>query len=156
MNADAVGFVKVFAGTGKPVAAICHGPWTLLEAGLVRGVTLTSWPSQARARAAWSSRRVRSSHPAAQLVRQEPGELRQLVLVPADDEDEVALALLVHPVLDPTPRLRCYTSCAAGPRTVSTSRISSWYISPTRAEVGSMTRTQARQHSPSTARRWRP
>ena len=45
MNADAVGFVKVFAGTGKPIAAICHGPWTLLEAGLVRGVTLTSWPS---------------------------------------------------------------------------------------------------------------
>ena len=37
MNADAVGFVKVFAGTGKPIAAICHGPWTLLEAGLVRG-----------------------------------------------------------------------------------------------------------------------
>jgi protease I len=32
MNADAVGFVKVFAGTGKPIAAICHGPWTLLEA----------------------------------------------------------------------------------------------------------------------------
>ena len=45
MNADAVGFVKAFAGTGKPIAAICHGPWTLLEAGLVRGVTLTSWPS---------------------------------------------------------------------------------------------------------------
>src|SRR4029077_9839916 len=30
---------------GKPVAAICHGPWTLLEAGAVRGRTLTSWPS---------------------------------------------------------------------------------------------------------------
>ena len=45
MNANAVGFVKVFAGTGKPIAAICHGPWTLLKAGLVRGVTLTSWPS---------------------------------------------------------------------------------------------------------------
>ena len=35
----------MFAGTGKPIAAICHGPWTLLKAGLVRGLTLTSWPS---------------------------------------------------------------------------------------------------------------
>ena len=45
MNADAVGFVKAFAATGKPVAAICHGPWTLIEAGAVRGRRLTSWPS---------------------------------------------------------------------------------------------------------------
>jgi protease I len=45
MNADAVGFVKAFAATGKPVAAICHGPWTLIEAGVVRGHRLTSWPS---------------------------------------------------------------------------------------------------------------
>jgi protease I len=41
----AVGFVRAFAGAGKPVAAICHGPWTLVEADLVRGRTLTSWPS---------------------------------------------------------------------------------------------------------------
>src|ERR1700704_6596910 len=45
MNADAVGFVKAFAATGKPVAAICHGPWTLIEADAVRGRRLTSWPS---------------------------------------------------------------------------------------------------------------
>jgi protease I len=37
--------VKHFTDAGKPVAAICHGPWTLLEAGAVRGRTLTSWPS---------------------------------------------------------------------------------------------------------------
>jgi len=42
---DAVAFVAGFAEAGKPVAAICHGPWTLVEADLVRGKTLTSWPS---------------------------------------------------------------------------------------------------------------
>lgn len=45
MNPQAVAFVKHFADAGKPVAAICHGPWTLIEAGAVRGRTLTSWPS---------------------------------------------------------------------------------------------------------------
>jgi protease I len=45
MDADAVGFVRAFVGAGKPVGAICHGPWTLVEAGVVRGRTLTSWPS---------------------------------------------------------------------------------------------------------------
>ena len=42
---EAVGFVKAFAAAGKPIAAICHGPWTLVEAGVVTGKTLTSWPS---------------------------------------------------------------------------------------------------------------
>jgi deglycase len=42
---EAVGFVKSFASAGKPIAAICHGPWTLVEADIVRGKTLTSWPS---------------------------------------------------------------------------------------------------------------
>jgi protease I len=41
----AVDFVKSFALTGKPVAAICHAPWTLVEAGVLVGKTLTSWPS---------------------------------------------------------------------------------------------------------------
>jgi protease I len=41
----AVQFVRAFFETGKPVAAICHGPWTLIEAGVVRGRSLTSWPS---------------------------------------------------------------------------------------------------------------
>ena len=45
INADAVGFVKEFAATGRPIAAICHGPWTLIEVGAVRGHRLTSWPS---------------------------------------------------------------------------------------------------------------
>ncbi|MCU1596010.1 MAG: protease [Frankiales bacterium] len=41
----AVAFVKSFFDAGKPVAAICHAPWTLIEADVVRGRTLTSWPS---------------------------------------------------------------------------------------------------------------
>jgi protease I len=45
LDSDAVGFVKQFAAAGKPIAAICHGPWTLVEAGVVEGKTLTSWPS---------------------------------------------------------------------------------------------------------------
>ncbi|MBG0565212.1 type 1 glutamine amidotransferase domain-containing protein [Actinoplanes aureus] len=45
MDADAVRFVRDFFAAGKPVAAICHGPWTLVEAGVVDGRTLTSWPS---------------------------------------------------------------------------------------------------------------
>src|SRR4029453_711461 len=42
---DAVAFVRAFFEDGKPVAAICHGPWTLIEAGVVTGRPLTSWPS---------------------------------------------------------------------------------------------------------------
>jgi protease I len=45
MISKAVEFVKQFTDSGKPVAAICHGPWTLIEAGAVRGRTMTSWPS---------------------------------------------------------------------------------------------------------------
>jgi protease I len=45
MNPDAVRFVKHFFEQAKPVAAICHGPWMLVEAGAVRGRTITSWPS---------------------------------------------------------------------------------------------------------------
>jgi protease I len=44
-DADAVGFVRGFFEEGKPVGAICHGAWTLVEADLVRGRRLTSWPS---------------------------------------------------------------------------------------------------------------
>ena len=42
---DAVRFARSFFEAGKPVGAICHAPWTLVEAGVVRGRTLTSWPS---------------------------------------------------------------------------------------------------------------
>jgi len=45
MHPDAVAFVRAFFDAGKPVAAICHAPWTLVEADVVRGRTLTSWPS---------------------------------------------------------------------------------------------------------------
>ncbi len=44
-NPKAVAFVRAFFEAGKPVAAICHGPWTLIDAGVVRGRRLTSWPS---------------------------------------------------------------------------------------------------------------
>src|SRR3954452_24535417 len=42
---DAVSFVREFFDEGKPVAVICHGPWMLVEADVVRGRRLTSWPS---------------------------------------------------------------------------------------------------------------
>jgi len=45
MDSSAVGFVKSFVESGKPVAAICHGPWSLVEADAVKGKTVTSWPS---------------------------------------------------------------------------------------------------------------
>jgi deglycase len=44
-NPDAVAFTRAFFEVGKPVAAICHAPWTLVEAGTVKGRRLTSWPS---------------------------------------------------------------------------------------------------------------
>ena len=44
-NQKAVQFVKAFATSGRPIAVICHGPWTLVEAGVVNGVRMTSWPS---------------------------------------------------------------------------------------------------------------
>ena len=45
LSEDAVRFVRTFFEQGKPVGAICHAPWTLIEAGIVKGRTLTSWPS---------------------------------------------------------------------------------------------------------------
>lgn len=45
MNPKAVEFARAFHDAGKPIAAICHGPWLLVEAGIVEGKTLTSWPS---------------------------------------------------------------------------------------------------------------
>ncbi|WP_206503553.1 type 1 glutamine amidotransferase domain-containing protein [Streptomyces chrestomyceticus] len=45
MNEKAVAFARGFFDAGKPVAAICHAPWTLIEADVVRDRTLTSWPS---------------------------------------------------------------------------------------------------------------
>jgi protease I len=45
MDKSAVDFIRAFFTAGKPVAAICHAPWTLAEADVVRGRTVTSWPS---------------------------------------------------------------------------------------------------------------
>jgi protease I len=45
MSDDVIGFLQKFFAAGKPVGVICHGPWTLVEADLVRGRTLTSYPS---------------------------------------------------------------------------------------------------------------
>ncbi len=45
MNPRAVAFVKSFFDAGKPVAAICHGPWTIIEAGAAEGRRIASWPS---------------------------------------------------------------------------------------------------------------
>lgn len=42
---NAVGFVRDFFEQGKPVGVICHGPWTIVEAGVVKGRTITSWPT---------------------------------------------------------------------------------------------------------------
>jgi len=45
LDAQALAAVRSFAEAGKPIAAICHGPWALVEAGVVKGATLTSYPS---------------------------------------------------------------------------------------------------------------
>ncbi len=45
INPKAVAFVKAFFKAGKPVAAICHGPWTIIEAGEAHGRRIASWPS---------------------------------------------------------------------------------------------------------------
>jgi protease I len=58
----AVQFVRAFFDAGKPVAAICHGPWVLIDAGVVRGLEITSWPSLradlSNAGAKWVDREV--------------------------------------------------------------------------------------------------
>jgi len=45
LHPSAIDFIRAFAAAGKPIAAICHGPWTLIDAEFVRGKTVTSWPS---------------------------------------------------------------------------------------------------------------
>ena len=45
INERAIQFIRHFVDTGKPIAAICHGPWPLIEAGAVKGRKITSWPS---------------------------------------------------------------------------------------------------------------
>ena len=45
MDSDAIALIRAFNDAGKPIAAICHGPWLLVEADIIRGKTVTSWPS---------------------------------------------------------------------------------------------------------------
>ncbi|MNS91993.1 putative cysteine protease YraA [compost metagenome] len=45
IDPQAVAFIRDFGASGKPVAAICHGPWLLVESGLAKGRAVTSWPS---------------------------------------------------------------------------------------------------------------
>lgn len=45
LEPKAIAFIRHFVQAGKPIAAICHGPWTLIDAGGVKGKTMTSWPS---------------------------------------------------------------------------------------------------------------
>jgi protease I len=65
-NQQAVAFVKSFVDAGKPIAAICHGPWTLIETGMVRGRRMTSYPSiktdLKNAGAEWSDEEVVVDH----------------------------------------------------------------------------------------------
>jgi protease I len=62
MSQEAIGFIKDFGGTDKPIAAICHGPWTLIDAGIVKGMRVTSWPTLQNdlrnAGAKWSDEQV--------------------------------------------------------------------------------------------------
>ncbi len=66
MNQKAVNFVRAFFEAGKPVAAICHGPWLLVEADAVRGRNVTSWPSLQtdlrNAGAHWTDSQVVTDH----------------------------------------------------------------------------------------------
>jgi len=63
---EAVKFVGAFVAADKPIAAICHGPWTLINAGGVRGKRMTSWPSLQQdlinAGASWSDQAVVKDH----------------------------------------------------------------------------------------------
>jgi protease I len=73
----AVAFVRAFAAAGKPIAAICHGPWTLIEADAVKGRTMTSWPSLKtdlrNAGADWVDREVVVDH--GLVTSRKPGDL---------------------------------------------------------------------------------
>ncbi|MEU0395499.1 type 1 glutamine amidotransferase domain-containing protein [Streptomyces sp. NPDC006208] len=82
MDQDAVAFVRAFFDAGKPVAAICHAPWTLVEADVVRGRTLTSWPSLRtdirNAGGMWVDEPVRicTAAPGPLITSRKPGDLK--------------------------------------------------------------------------------
>jgi len=111
-NADAVNFVREFMEADKPVAAICHAPWLLVEADAVRGRTITSWPSLQtdvkNAGGAWVDKQVQLDQKL--LTSRKPDDLpafcAQLVELLADAIDERRLDKMVEqsfPASDPLP-----------------------------------------------------
>jgi protease I len=111
-NKDAVKFVRSFMELDKPVAAICHGPWLLVEADAVRGRTITSWPSLEtdvkNAGGAWVDKQVQLDQKL--LTSRKPDDLpafcARLVELLADAIDERRLDKMVEqsfPASDPLP-----------------------------------------------------
>ena len=111
-NADAIRFVREFMEADKPVAAICHAPWLLVEADAVRGRTLTSWPSLEtdikNAGGAWVDKQVQLDQKL--LTSRKPDDLpafcAQLVSLLATAIDERRLDKMVEqsfPASDPLP-----------------------------------------------------
>ncbi|MBO3677613.1 type 1 glutamine amidotransferase domain-containing protein [Streptomyces sp. NEAU-YJ-81] len=82
LDKAAVAFAKGFFDAGKPVAAICHAPWTLVEADVLRGRTLTSWPSLrtdiTNAGGTWVDEQVKvcTSGPGALITSRKPDDLK--------------------------------------------------------------------------------
>jgi protease I len=66
LDPNAIAFIRHFVESGKPIAAICHGPWTLINAGGVKGKRMTSWPSLEadlkNAGATWVDEQVVTDH----------------------------------------------------------------------------------------------
>jgi protease I len=111
-NKDAVNFVRSFMELDKPVAAICHGPWLLVEADVVRGRTITSWPSLQtdvkNACGAWVDKQVQLDQKL--LTSRKPDDLpafcAKLVELLANAIDERRLDKMVEqsfPASDPLP-----------------------------------------------------
>jgi protease I len=111
-NRDAVRFVREFMEADKPVAAVCHGPWLLVEADAVRGRTLTSWPSLEtdieNAGGAWVDKQVQVDQKL--LTSRKPDDLpafcAQLVSLLSSAIDERRLDKMVEqsfPASDPLP-----------------------------------------------------
>jgi len=111
-NKDAVDFVRQFMELDKPVAAICHGPWLLVEADAVRGRTITSWPSLEtdikNAGGAWVDKQVQLDQKL--LTSRKPDDLpafcAQLVELLSSAIDERRLDKMVEqsfPASDPLP-----------------------------------------------------
>lgn len=111
-NKDAVGFVRAFMEADKPVAAICHAPWLLVEADAVRGRTITSWPSLEtdvrNAGGAWVDKPVQLDQKL--LTSRKPDDLpafcAQLVTLLSNAIDERRLDKMVEqsfPASDPLP-----------------------------------------------------